>query len=72
MEKRRRQIFSKTEHASQLTRQRTLQINNAHSIVAAVALLTAFARSEKRTFLIHGELTETNKAPRFFPEVVVI
>ena len=32
-------------------------------------LLTAFARSDKENFLIHGELTETNKALLFFSEL---
>ena len=31
--------------------------------------MTAFARSDKENFLIHGELTETNKALLFFPEL---
>ena len=55
MEKRGRQIFYKIVRASKLTRQRTL--------------LTAFARSDKENFLIHGELTETNKALLFFSEL---
>ena len=35
-------------------------------------LLTAFARSDKRNFLIHGELTEANTALCFFSETGVI
>ena len=34
-------------------------------------LLKAFARSDKK-ILIHGELTEANKALRFFSEEIVI
>ena len=36
-------------------------------------LLKEFARSDKKkNFLIHGELTEANKALRFFSEGIVI
>ena len=31
--------------------------------------MTAFARSDKENFLIHGELTETNKALLFLSEL---
>ena len=31
--------------------------------------MTAFARSDKENLLIHGELTETNKAVLFFSEL---
>ena len=68
MEKRGRQIFSKIVRASKLTRQRTQEINNAH-LDRKLPLLTAFARSDKKNFLIHGELTETNKGLLFFSEL---
>ena len=65
MEKRGSQIFSKIIRVCKLTRQRTLEINNAH-----------LDRSrcwqhlqEAKNFLIHGELTETNKALLFFSEL---
>ena len=53
-----RQIFSKIVHKGKLTGQRTLQINNAHL--------------DKNNFLVHGELTEANKALCFFSERGVI
>ena len=34
-----------------------------------VAAFAAFARSDKKNFLIHGELTETNKALLLFSEL---
>ena len=60
MEKRGRQIFSKIVRASKLTRQRSLEINNAH---------LDRSRSNKENFLIHGKLTETNEAVLFFSEL---
>ena len=68
MAKRGWQIFSNIVRASKLTRQRTLEINNAH-LDHRLPLLTAFARSDKENFLIDGELTETNKALLFFSEL---
>ena len=53
-----RQIFSKIVPKGKLTGQRTLQINNAHL--------------DKSNFLVHGELTEANKALCFFSERGVI
>ena len=68
MEKKGRQIFLKIVRASKLTRQRTLEINNAN-LDRSHSLLTTFARSDKKNFLIHSELTETNKALFFFSEL---
>ena len=66
-----KQIILKTVRASKLTWQRTPQIKNAH-LDCSPALLTAFARSDKKNFFIHGELTEANKALCFFSERGVI
>ena len=57
MEKRGSQIFSKTVRAIKLTRQRTLEIKNAH-LDRSLPLWTAFGRSDKENFLIHGELPQ--------------
>ena len=66
-----KQIISKTVRASKLTWQRTLQINKAH-LDCSPTLLTAFARSDKKNFFLHGELIEANKALCFFSERGVI
>ena len=70
MEKRGRQIFSKIVRASKLTRQRTLQIYKQRSR-RSQTLLIALKKRPKNS-LVHGELTETNKALRFFLEGIVI
>ena len=70
MEKRGRQIFSKIVRASKLTRQRTLQIYKQRS-PRSQTLLIALKKRQKNS-LDHGELTETNKALRFFLEGIVI
>ena len=44
-------------------------IGDKKTLTLIVPLLTAFARSDKENFLIHGELTETNKALLFFSEL---
>ena len=59
MEKRGRQIFSKTVRASNLSRQRTLEINNAHLDRSRCG---QHLQEATKNCLIHGELTETNKA----------
>ena len=67
MEKRGRQIFSKIVRASKLTRQRILEINKAH--LDRSRCWKHLQESDKENFLIHGELTETNKALLFFSEL---
>ena len=68
MEREGRQIFSKILCASKLTRQRTLffRLTTLTLIVVAV---DSIGRSDKKKFLIHGELRETNKALLFFSEL---
>ena len=56
MEKRGRQIFSKTVRASKLTRQRTLEINNAH--LDRSHCWQHLQEATKENFLIHGELPQ--------------
>ena len=68
MENRGRQIFSKIVRASKWIRQRTLQMNNAQ---LDRSRCWQHFQEPKKNFLIHGELTETNKALRFFSEGVV-
>ena len=69
MEKRGRQIFSKIVRASKLTRQRTLQVNNTH---LDRGRCWQYRKKRQKNFFIHGELTEANKALRFFSEGIVI
>ena len=56
----------KIVRASKLTRQRTLQINNAH--LDRSRCLQHWKKRQKK-FLTHSELTETNKALLFFSEL---
>ena len=65
MENSGREIFSKFVRASKLIKQRTLQMNNAH--LDRSRCCQHFQKA-KTNFLIRGELTETNKALRFFSE----
>ena len=65
MENSGREIFSKFVRASKLIKQRTLQMNNAH--LDRSRCCQHFQKA-KTNFLIHGELTETNKVLRFFSE----
>ena len=67
MEKKGRQIFSKIVRSSKLTRERTLQINNAH--LDRSRCWEHLQEATKKNFLIHSELTETNKALLFFSEL---
>ena len=67
MEKKGRQIFAKILRASKLTRQRTLRINNAH--LDRSRCRQQWRKRQKKNFLIHGELTETNEALLFFSEL---
>ena len=70
MENRGRQIFSKIVRASKLTRQRTVEILKQRSPCSrGWQHFRAFARSDKESFLIHSELTETNKVLLFFSEL---
>ena len=68
MENRERQIFSKNERASKLIRQRTLQMNNSH---LDRSRCWQYFQEAKKNSLIHGELTETNKALPLFSEGIV-
>ena len=71
MEKKRKETFSKIVlSANKLTRQRTLQINNSH--LDRGRYWKNSQEATKNNFLIHGELTEENKALRFFSEGIVI
>ena len=66
MEKKGKQIFSNIVRASKLTRQRTLQINNAH---LDRNCCWQHWKKHKKSFLIHDELTETNKILLFYSEL---
>ena len=68
MEKKGRQIFSKIVQASKLTWLRTLQTNKVH-LDMIIPPLTALEEVTKKTFFIHGELTETNKALLSFSDL---
>ena len=64
-----KQTFSKIVGTRELTRQRTLQIDNAH---VDRNRYWQHLQEETKILLIHGELTEANKALCFFSEGVVI
>ena len=69
--KKRKHIFSRTVPASKLTWQGTLHCRST-TLTSIVAAVDSICKKRQKNCLIHGELTEANKALCFFSERGVI